>query len=117
MLDRFGRDAEAMTRLGAQRQAARLRRLRPRGLRLRARGRSRGARIVEKAAHAIEALIRRVEALGARRVALVGGDRRVARPYFEPSVAAVVTRPLRDAIDGAILIAGGALGENDGPTS
>jgi glucosamine kinase len=70
--------------------------------------------IVGAAAQAIDALIRAAQALGAARVALVGGLSQPLRPYLEPSSQAALRRPLFDAADGAILLAGGILpaGEN-----
>ena len=48
-------------------------------------------------------------ALGAQRVALVGGVGDALRPYFEPDIAARLSPPLYDPIDGAILFVGGVL--------
>jgi glucosamine kinase len=64
-------------------------------------------RIVSAAGRAIGELTRGVVALGARRVALVGGVGAALRPYLEPDIAALLTRPLYDATDGAILLVGG----------
>jgi glucosamine kinase len=63
--------------------------------------------IVGSAARAIGALARRALALGAERVALVGGVGEALRPYLAPEISALLTRPLHDATDGAILMAGG----------
>ncbi len=63
--------------------------------------------IVGSAARAIGVLTRRARALGAERVALVGGVGEALRPYFAPEISALLTRPLHDATDGAILMAGG----------
>jgi len=65
--------------------------------------------IVGSAARAIGALTRRVVALGAERVALVGGAGDALRPHLDPSVAAMLSRPLHDATDGAILMTGGVV--------
>jgi glucosamine kinase len=65
--------------------------------------------IVLKAARAIGALTRGVVALGAERVALVGGVGEALRPYFEPDIAARLSRPLYDPTDGAILFVGGVI--------
>jgi glucosamine kinase len=65
--------------------------------------------IALKAARAIGALTRGVVALGAERVALVGGVGEALRPYFEPDIAARLSPPLYDPIDGAILFAGGVI--------
>jgi len=63
--------------------------------------------IVDSAARAIGALARRALALGAERVALVGGVGEALRPYLDPDLAALLTRAVHDATDGAILMAGG----------
>jgi glucosamine kinase len=65
--------------------------------------------IAASAALAIGALIRRVAALGAYQVALVGGVGEALRPYLNHDVARLLRRPLYDATDGAILMAGGAV--------
>jgi glucosamine kinase len=61
------------------------------------------------AAAAIAALARGAVKLGAVRVALVGGVGEALRPYLEADIAALLTRPLYDATDGAILLAGGVV--------
>jgi len=70
--------------------------------------------IVSAAARAVDALIRAVQALGAERVALVGGLSGAIRPYLEAPSQAALRRPLFDAVDGAILLAGGVLPANAG---
>jgi glucosamine kinase len=65
--------------------------------------------IVRAAARAVDALIGAVKALGAERVAMVGGLSAVIRPYLEAASQAALRRPLFDAADGAILLAGGVL--------
>ena len=65
--------------------------------------------IVGSAARAIAALARRARALGAERVALAGGAGEALRPYFAPEISALLMRPLLDATDGAILMAGGVV--------
>ena len=73
--------------------------------------------VVGSAAQAIGALARRAVALGAERVALVGGVGDALRPYLDPIVGALLTSPLHDATDGAILMAGGriATGKDSAP--
>ena len=44
-----------------------------------------------------------------QRVALVGGAGEALRPYLEPEIAALLTSPLQDAADGAILLVGGLI--------
>jgi glucosamine kinase len=70
--------------------------------------------IVRAAARAVDALIAAVQALGADRVALVGGLSEPIRPYLAPPSQAALRRPLFDAVDGAILLAGGALPAREG---
>jgi len=65
--------------------------------------------IVGAASEGTAALARRVVALGARRVALVGGVGEALRPYLEAGISALLMRPLHDATDGAILLAGGVV--------
>jgi glucosamine kinase len=65
--------------------------------------------IAAKAARAVGVLTRRVVALGAKRVALVGGAGEALRPYLDPEIAALLSAPLHDAADGAILFVGGAI--------
>jgi glucosamine kinase len=65
--------------------------------------------ITAAAAGAIAALTRGVVALGAERVALVGGAGEALRPYFEPEIVALLSAPLHDATDGAILLVGGVI--------
>jgi glucosamine kinase len=65
--------------------------------------------IAAQAARAIGALTRGAVALGAERVALVGGAGDALRPYLEPEIAALLTSPLHDAADGAILLVSGVI--------
>jgi glucosamine kinase len=69
--------------------------------------------IVASAARAVGALARRIVALGAERVALVGGVGEVLRPHLDHEIAALMKRPLYDATDGAILMAGGVVGSTE----
>lgn len=63
--------------------------------------------IAASAAQAIGALARRAVSFGASRVALVGGVGEALRPYLDPDVGSLLTGPIYDATDGAILMAGG----------
>ena len=65
--------------------------------------------IAARAARAIGALARGAVSLGAQRVALVGGAGEAMRPYLEPEIAALLSPPLHDAADGAILMVGGVI--------
>jgi glucosamine kinase len=69
--------------------------------------------ILASAARAVEALARRVGALGAAKVALVGGVGEALRSYLDGEVAAMMQLPLHDATDGAILMAGGTVAEEE----
>jgi glucosamine kinase len=69
--------------------------------------------IVRAAAQAVDALIRAVQALGAERIALVGGLSGSLKAYLSPASQAAAQRPLFDAADGAILLAGGHLPANE----
>ena len=71
--------------------------------------------IVASAARAVGALARTIAALGAERVALAGGVGEALRPYLEREIAALLKRPLHDATDGAILMAGGAVASREEP--
>ena len=61
------------------------------------------------AARAVDALIGAVRDLGAERVVLVGGLSEAIRAYLAPQSQAALRRRLFDAVDGAILLAGGVL--------
>jgi glucosamine kinase len=76
-------------------------------------GDSVGRAIVEAAAAALAALTHAVRELGADRVALVGGLSDSIRAHLPADLEAALLRPLFDATDGAILLAGGVL--PDGP--
>ena len=65
--------------------------------------------VVGTAARAIAELAEAVRRHGAERVALVGGGAEAIRPYLPPEAEARLLRPARDALDGAILLAGGTL--------
>jgi glucosamine kinase len=75
-------------------------------------GDARALEIVCEAADAIAALANTLSALGAKRIALVGGFGEPLRPFLPPDVAKLLLRPRRDAVDGAILLAGGILAED-----
>jgi len=75
-------------------------------------GDARAREIVGEAADAIAALANALSALGAERIALVGGFGEPLRPFLPPEVAKRLSRPQRDAVDGAILLAGGTLADD-----
>jgi len=72
-------------------------------------GESGALEIVGRAAGAIVAIFRTLEALGAERIAIVGGVAEPLRSYLPTEVEARLRRPKHDAVDGAILLVGGAL--------
>jgi glucosamine kinase len=65
--------------------------------------------IVATAASALAKLTHAVRALGAKDVALVGGLGDAIYPHLPIELRAILRRPLFDAVDGAILLAGGTL--------
>jgi glucosamine kinase len=72
-------------------------------------GESGALEIVTRAATAIAAIFRRLEALGAEWIAIVGGVAAPLRTYLPAEVEARLRTPKHDAVDGAILLVGGAL--------
>ena len=68
-----------------------------------------GLAIVAAAASALAALTHAVQALGAADVALVGGLGAGIRPHLPADLSARLREPRFDAVDGAILLAGGVL--------
>ena len=75
-------------------------------------GDARAREIAGEAANAIAMLAHALNALGAERVALAGGFGEPLRPFLPPDVAMRLAQPRRDAVDGAILLAGGTLAED-----
>ena len=65
--------------------------------------------IIDRAALAIGALASVLRAAGASRIALLGGLAAPIRPFLAVEIAALLSLPLHDAADGAILLAGGTL--------
>ncbi len=109
ILDEFGGDVVAMVRWARAARPGDYGSFAPRAFDHAAAGDRIALAIVASAARGIEALTRRVVALGATRVALVGGVGEALRPYLDPEIAALLARPLYDAVDGAILMTGGAV--------
>jgi glucosamine kinase len=68
-----------------------------------------GQAIVAAAASALATLTYAVQALGVVDVALVGGLGAGIRPHLPADLGALLRQPQFDAVDGAILLAGGAL--------
>jgi len=86
----------------------------PQVLDLASSGDARACEIAGDAAKAIAALASALNALGAERIALVGGLGEPLRPYLPPDLATRLVQPRRDAVDGAILLAGGTLDDAEG---
>ena len=86
----------------------------PQVLDLASSGDARACEIAGDAAKAIAALASALNALGAERIALVGGLGEPLRPYLPPDLAMRLVQPRRDAVDGAILLAGGTLDDAEG---
>ncbi len=107
ILDEFGNDGVALIRWARAARPGDYGAFAPRVFARAAEGDRIALAVVGSAAQAIGALARRTVALGADRVALVGGVGEALRPYLDPDVAALLTHPLHDATDGAILLAGG----------
>jgi glucosamine kinase len=77
-------------------------------------GDARARELAGEAAKAIEALANALRTLGAKRITLAGGFGEPLRPYLQPDVAGLLVPPRHDAVDGAILLAGGILDEAGG---
>ncbi len=65
--------------------------------------------IVATAALALGELVAALRRHGAGRIAMVGGGAGAIHPYLPAAAAAALSEPLGDALDGAILLAGGPL--------
>jgi glucosamine kinase len=109
ILNAFDRDIVRMVRWARAAKPGDFGSFAPRVFRCAARADPVALAIAASAATAVGALTRRVVALGAQRIALVGGVGEALRPYLDHDVAALLERPLYDATDGAILMAGGAV--------
>jgi glucosamine kinase len=75
-------------------------------------GDSLGEELVSGAASAIGRIARRLVELGAPRLCLFGGLAEPLKPWLDGELVALLTDPLADALDGAIMLARGA-----GPTA
>jgi glucosamine kinase len=107
----FGDDPLRMTRWAAEAKPRDYGAFAPQILDLAKSGDARAREIAGEAADAITTLANALNRLGAERIALVGGLGEPLRPYLSPDVARRLVRPRRDAVDGAILLAGGTLDE------
>jgi glucosamine kinase len=72
-------------------------------------GESGAVEIVGRAVRAIVAIFNALEALGVNKIAIVGGVTEPLRTYLPTEVEARLRRPKHDAVDGAVLLVGGAL--------
>ena len=72
-------------------------------------GESGALEIVRRAARAIVAIFSALEARGVARIAIVGGVAGPLRTYLPTEVGTRLRNPQHDAVDGAILLVGGAL--------
>jgi glucosamine kinase len=108
---RFGGDPLQMTRWAAEAKPRDYGAFAPEILDIARSGDARAREIAGEAARAIAALANALNALGVERIALVGGFGEPLRPYLPPDVANRLAPPRRDAVDGAILLAGGTLDE------
>jgi len=61
--------------------------------------------LVRSSASAAQRMLERMIALGARRIALMGGVAGPTRRYLPPRFDSVLTEPVGDALDGALLLA------------
>jgi glucosamine kinase len=109
IIDRFGGDAVAMMRWARDARPGDFGVFAPGVFSRAAEGDPIAREIADRAAGAIGALTCGAIALGAERVALVGGAGEALRPYLDPKIAALLRAPLHDAVDGAILLVGGAI--------
>ena len=107
LLAHFGGDVVALVRWARTAKPGDYGAFAPRVFAHAARGDAIALAVVGSAAQALGALARRAVALGAGRVALVGGVGEAMRPYLTPEEAELLTHPLHDATDGAIVMVGG----------
>jgi glucosamine kinase len=110
----FGGDPLRMSRWAVEAKPRDYGAFAPQILDLASSGDARARAIAGEAAEAIAALANALNTLGAERIALVGGLGDPLRPYLSPDVARRLVRPRRDAVDGAILLAGGTLDDAEG---
>jgi len=110
----FGGDPLRMSRWAVEAKPSDYGAFAPQILDLAKSGDARAREITLEAATAIAVLANALNALGAEPIALVGGLGEPLRPYLPPDVAKRLVRPRRDAMDGAILLAGGTLDEAEG---
>jgi len=108
-LARHGDDAAQVVRWASQATPGDFGHLAPRVLALAGEGDAHAKDIVRRAAVAIMDLIDAVRRAGAERISLVGGLADSLLPWLDPPYRGLVNAPLYDAVDGAILMIGGAV--------
>jgi glucosamine kinase len=110
----FGGDPLRMTRWAADAKPRDYGAFAPQILDLANAGDARAREVAGEAAKAIAALANALNRLGAARIALVGGLGEPLRRYLPADLSMRLVRPRRDAVDGAILLAGGMLDDAEG---
>jgi glucosamine kinase len=109
LLEHFGFDPHAMTRWALDAKPGDYGAFAPQVFAAARSGEPRAREIAERAARAIATLARRVLELGAPQVAYVGGVAEPLREFMPEGMSALLQPPKYDAIDGAILMIGGAV--------
>ena len=109
LLAHFANDPHAMTRWALDAKPGDYGAFAPRVFAAARAGEPRALDIVERAAGAIASLTRRVIDLGAPTVAYVGGVAEPMRPFLPEAISGRLLPPKYDALDGAILMIGGAV--------
>lgn len=109
LMARFGDDPAAVIRWGLSARSAEYGAEAPGCFAAAAAGDAVALSIVRGAAASLAELVAAVRRLGAERVCLVGGGAAAMRAHLPAEVASSLCDPLRDARDGAVLLAGGRL--------
>jgi glucosamine kinase len=109
LLERFNDDPSAITRFSVGAKGADYGALCPLVLEHAAKGDEVALPIVKNAARALLDLAHVLKKQGAERIALTGGLAHVMRPWIALEGQDPFSDPLYDAVDGAILLAGGSL--------
>jgi glucosamine kinase len=108
LMDAFGGDATRMLKWARSAKPLDYGAYAPRVLLAAAAGDEIARKIVAAAAQAIAALAEAIARVSPN-VALVGGLGEPIRPFLRPDISALLIPPQLDAVDGAILLAGGAI--------
>jgi glucosamine kinase len=110
LLDRFGRDRDALAEWARHALPRDYAQFSPRIFAAAAQGDRYGLKLVHDAARAIARLAHELLAHGAPHVALVGGLAQPLAPYLPQGLAPHLVAPKRDPLDGAIMMARRAAG-------